>query len=183
MKLKKILSLILRAAIMTTGGVYATWNYATNDADSYKANIMKPAMAKAEISASVGTLSVNTEALKVTIDDLGGDKVADLVIEGEVVITFTPNSGASPDIQDNGIEIKYSITGAADPQYQGRSIFAFAPVTDQTLATAKSWTISAAELQDIVTLNGSISLPTYDEYQEFQQLLPSNLLSITVAQV
>ena len=46
MKLKKILSLILCAAIMTTGGVYATWNYATNDADSYKANIMKPAMAR-----------------------------------------------------------------------------------------------------------------------------------------
>lgn len=183
MKLKKILSLILCAALLTTGGVYATWNYATNNADSYKANIMKPAMAKAEISASVGTLTVNTETLKVTIDDLGGDKVADLVIEGEVVITFTPNSGASPDIQDNGIEIKYSIAGAADPQYRGKSIFAFTPVTDQALSMAKSWTIPASELQNIVALNGSISLPTYDEYQEFQQLLPSNLLSITVAQV
>lgn len=189
MKLRKLLVLIMCAVLVTVGGVYATWNYAMGQIQSYNANIVKPVMANAVLDASIGTLKVDTRNLSVRIDDANNDKVAELVIDGYVLIVFAPHADADPDIIANGIDLKYTIEKAADINntFAGTEVFTFTTQTGTTgnnftagtEAGTLEYTIDASVFQAALGINQT-SLPTYDDYQAFQSWIPNNLLKITI---
>lgn len=126
---------------------------AAGSVSKFDGQFAKPAIDQANLNAAIGALTVGTSKLSIVIDDT--------------------------DIQNNGIALKYTITEVGAPQYNGSSISAFQTVT-KTTEKGKTFTISAEEIKTSVALNGSISLPTYADYQAFQRVLPSVLLSITV---
>ena len=173
------MALVMCAVMVTVGGVYATWNYAIGQLQTYEANIAKPVMANAVLDASIGTLKVDTRELSLRIDDDNNDKVAELVIAGNVKIIFTPHADADPDIVANGINLMYTIEAADGiPQYNGQDVFIYNTQTGET-GTTLEYTIDASVIQSALSIN-NISLPAYDDYQAFQAWLPNNLLKITV---
>lgn len=179
MKLKKIMTLILCAVLVTVGGVYATWNYAIAKPSLVDVNFAQPVMVDAVLTDKAGSLSVDTSTLKISIDDTNDDKTAELVVEGDVVITFTPDVNASPDIKANGVIMNYNITKNADPQYNENPIFTFTEKSGKTEQTL-TYTITAEQIEEAIKLN-AVSLPTYADYQSFENSLTGGpLLKITI---
>lgn len=178
MKLKKIMAIILCAVLVTVGGVFATWQYATGTVSEQTISFGTPIMADVSISEAIGTLQVDSSALSMKIDDTNNDKIAELIITGELKLIFIPHEDAAPEIRENGIALKYTISGRGDPQYNGSSVFSFTEITETT-EKGLTAVISAETIMRAIKIN-EISLPTYDDYQEFEKNLPTTLLSIKV---
>ena len=178
MKLKKVMAMIMCAVLVTIGGVYATWNYATKAVATKTVAFGIPTLTDATISDSIGTLTVNSSNLKIEIDDTNNDKVGELVITGSITITFQPHADAAPDIKNNGIALKYTIKGGNNPQYNSSPVFTFTEITGTT-EKGLTAVIDAETIKSAISLN-NISLPTYKEYQDFQAAISGTVLSITL---
>lgn len=184
MKLKKMMSLILCAVLVTIGSVYATWDYTT-----YKdVSVMKKDVATVTItdkvitSVATGSINVVTDGVTIKIHN-AGDHKGELQVTGDIVITFTPGPQAPQDVQDNGIDMKYNLEFTGNPQYKGQNIFRVI-TAEGTTGQTKSFTISAAELLPMIGLNQEVSLPTEEEYDAFISALTATppRLQITVSQ-
>ncbi len=114
MKIKRFAPLILVLAILTTGGVFAAWNFAGSNAGSGISGELQFGMENVQYSTSRGTYSVTTNGQKIfTIDQTLVDKVnpenndytAKLVVNpsAQITIKFTPNKGANADIIEHGL--------------------------------------------------------------------------------
>ena len=115
MKIKKLNTLFLLAALLTTGGVYASWNYATSGVNSAQTE------AKVQIdlgsSSSKGTLDIissetNIQATVINKKD-GSDNytyMTDVVFTGQIKIKFTAAEYAEENVKDEGIKLKLTIS-------------------------------------------------------------------------
>ena len=115
MKIKKLNTLFLLAALLTTGGVYASWNYATSEVNVAQTE------AKVQIelgsSSSKGTLdivSADTNIQATVLNKKDSEEkytyLTDLVFTGQIKIKFTPAAYADQDVKDKGIKLKLTIT-------------------------------------------------------------------------
>ena len=102
--MKKLGLLMAMALTVTVGGVYATWTYTQNTdvADETVNTAMN--LTGVAYSGSYGTYSIDRSTLALKIDPLPGTThTTALVIEGQIVITFTPNSVAPQEVKDEGV--------------------------------------------------------------------------------
>ncbi len=120
-KIRRFASLVLILALLTTGGVYAAWNYADAQAKTVTTGISMH-MESVSISTARGTYTIAPHTNSgfsgiVTIDQKAvagvngattNDYTAVVKINGYITITFTPNVGvgAEEDVVDKGIETK-----------------------------------------------------------------------------
>ena len=180
--MKKISSLIALAMILTIGGVYATWNYAQGDIESVDVN---PTVTLTEkvVDTPMGTIAVDMSGVEIFIDDTNNDYDAELVIDGDIEITFTANELAPADVKANGIAMQYTVSVTTPWEFKGTQIFTVSgnalDVNDGD-ATFTA-TISAAELMNAITL-GDISLPTVADYDAFESALANGEITITVGE-
>ncbi|MBE6142494.1 MAG: hypothetical protein E7177_00705 [Erysipelotrichaceae bacterium] len=130
MKIKKLNTLFLLAALLTTGGVYASWNYATSGVNSAQTE------AKVQIdlgsSSSKGTLDIvsadtSIQATVVNVQEGGVYTYkTDVVFTGQIKIKFTPAAYADQDVKDSGIKLKLTITeNFANYTYGGGNVDVF----------------------------------------------------------
>ena len=179
---KKISLLIVLAMIVTIGGVYATWNYAQGAVEGVDIN---PAVTLTEkvVDTPMGTITVDMSGLSISIDDTNHDYAAELVVDGDIDITFTASDIAPAAVKTNGLAMEYTLTVTAPWEFKGTQIFtvpAEAIAINNGQATFSA-TISAADLKAALTL-GAISLPTVEDYDAFETALANGEITITVAQ-
>ncbi len=122
-KIRRFATLVLVLALLTTGGVYAAWNYAGTNAGYAISNPATFGLENVEYSTSRGTYTVSSNGLKAfAIDQTLVDKnnpannnyTAKLVVNPDIkiTITFTPNYGASEEVWNHGILSEFFLTFA-----------------------------------------------------------------------
>lgn len=180
--MKKISILIVLAMVLTIGGVYATWNYAQGNVDSVD---LSPVVSLTDkvVDTPKGTIAVDMSGLSIAIDDANNDYDAELVMDGEVTVTFTANELAPADVQANGIKLQYTLTVTTPWEYKGTQVFTVEadPIAINGGAATFTATITADELMDVITL-GDISLPTVSDYDAFALILEQGEITITVSE-
>lgn len=181
--MKKISVLIIMALIVTIGGVYATWNYAQSAASADPVQSVVTLTDKV-VDTPKGTIEVDASGLIFEIDDTNGDYVAELVVDGEIEITFTPADGADENVAQHGIALQYVLSVTENWKYEGTQIFTVDtnPVVLNNGNATLTATIDADEIASMITL-GNISLPTADDYDAFEEILKNGGISITVSEV
>lgn len=112
--MKRFFSVIALALCITIGGVYATWTYtATNDImDVNQTKTLQ--MAGATETGAAGAYEIDVSGLSLVIDDTNSDHYPELVVSGNVVVTFVPINAASGDIKNNGVISYTNLTTTVD---------------------------------------------------------------------
>ena len=201
-KLSLLLALIL---LVTTTGVYATWNYSRNVVDTKQASAT--AVITGTQSSTKGEIAITNAPKRAIVDDTNADLVAELWFGdvdasshpvgadqvGAVTVTFTPASqGVDEDVKNNGIKLKWTLTannlGSYDIDGDGNADPIFVINTAEGLFNSGNPTLSATlNLKDVLTLNivdgKSITLDTYAEYQAFEAALNGITFTLTVSEV
>lgn len=102
--MKKLGLLMAMALTVTVGGVYATWTYTQNTdvADETVNTAMN--LTGVAYSGSYGTYAIDRSTLELKIDPMEGTThTTALLIKGQIVITFTPNSVAPQEVKNEGV--------------------------------------------------------------------------------
>ena len=146
--MKKITALIMMAIMITIGGVYAAWIYATGTTATFEEKGVGITLigAQANNEMTVGTFSMS-QAVNVDIDDDESDATlhkAVLKVDGGMTITFTPNDLAGDtNIENYGIKMSLTLK-ITEKTYKDKVIFGaakavyYSPVItgDETTKTA-----------------------------------------------
>jgi hypothetical protein len=179
--MKKISILIALALILTIGGVYATWNYAQGDVESVELDAVVSLTDKV-VDTPKGEIAVDMSGLSIAIDDANNDYVAELVIDGDIDITFTASDIAPADVKANGLKMQYTIA-VNTCEYKNVQVITVdaAPVALNGGAATFTATITADELMDAMTL-ANISLPTVNDYDDFKTVIDGCEITITVSE-
>ena len=191
--MKKLGLLIALILCVTIGGVYATWTYTQNTDVADETVNMTMNLTDVAYSGSYGTYKVDTSSLKMKIDPKQGTThTTALYIEGDIVITFTPNSVAPQEIKDNGVDstFKFGLTNANwtyDDGTGSKTLFVLTHSDAEDIVWVKDTetgvftrTITAAELAQHITLN-EFNLDTKVKYDEFNAVLGQGQITITVS--
>ena len=207
MKMMKKFSLLVAIALLiTVGGVYAQWTYAQGAIEGVSTANLAPKLSGYASTTEKGTIKVDTTGItKLMVDDLppsegaAQDHIADFVVEGKVVVTFTPSAGADDTIKTNGIKMKYSFAiiyndGVTEDLWQFadsadnntlKPIF----VVDTQEVNANggnatlSFEIDAAELMSKIQLGGTFKLDTVKDYEDFNAIIGKAQIQIRVSEV
>lgn len=191
---KKISILLLLALVITIGGVYATWGYAQGSIGNAFSSLdvgegKNIYITGANSDSSAGTIKIDTSAVKIVIDDTNNDHVADLIYEGDIVISFTPSAGADADVVTNGVALKLTGTCTADWEYNSIAIFAFAPDFSKAYSGAEmvdgvqTYIIPKEDWSSWLIFNGgqNLVLDSMSDYETFHDALHLGMISFTVS--
>lgn len=187
--MKKLGLLIGLAICVTVGGVYATWTYTQNTDVADETVNMTMNLTDVAYSGSYGTYLVNTDGLKLKIDPKPGTThTTSLLVEGDIVITFTPNSVAPAEIKANGVESTFQF-GLSNPswQYDGKDIVTLEHDEAEAITWSGpsstgvfSYTITAANIYTHITLTEFV-LDTKAKYDAYNHALALGQITITVS--
>ena len=186
--MKKLSLLIALCMLLTIGGVYATWTYTQNTDVADEAVNMNMNLTDVAYSGSYGTYKVDTSSLKLAIDPKAGTThTTALYIEGNIVITFTPNSVAPVEIKENGLDTTYTLS-LSNPnwQYNSQNIVTLNHAEAHDIEWVKqadgtfTYTISAADLAGHISL-AEIVLDTKTAYDAYNAVLGKGAIVISVS--
>ncbi len=177
--MKKLTILIALALIVTIGGVYATWNYANGTATKGEAYLDEVTKITEKVEGlAKGKITVDSNTLAITIDDADNNHVAELIITGEITFKYTPAADVAQ------IPMQYTLSLTDNWNYNSKPIFVI-DTTTQVLnsgTATNTVTITGAELANLISLNGTITLSTPDEYTAFKSSLHSGSIAIVVSE-
>ena len=175
MKAKNIGLLATLAMVVTVGGVYATWNYATGDIDNTTANVSVEIAGTGE--SKKGTIAA-TSTLKLIVDD-GGSFVPTITWSGKIDVTFT--AGAGYDSNDK-IDLEYTVAITTNGEYQEKDVFKtdgntydFASDLNDTNNTASITSLSGVSIEDF-------TLPTLTDYNNFKTAITNAKFTVTISE-
>ena len=186
--MKKLSLLIALCMLLTIGGVYATWTYTQNTDVADEAVNMNMNLTDVAYSGSYGTYKIDTSSLKLAIDPKAGTThTTALYIEGNIVVTFTPNSVAPVEIKENGLDTTYTLS-LSNPnwQYDSRNIVTLNHAEAHDIEWVKqadgtfTYTISAADLAGHISL-AEIVLDTKVAYDAYNAVLGQGAIVISVS--
>ena len=186
--MKKLSLLIALCMLLTIGGVYATWTYTQNTDVADEAVNMNMNLTDVAYSGSYGTYKVDTSSLKMAIDPKAGTThTTALYIEGNIVITFTPNSVAPVEIKESGLETTYTFS-LSNPnwQYNSQDIVTLNHAEPHNIEWVKqadgtfTYTISADDLAEHISL-AEIVLDTKTDYDAYNTVLGQGAIVISVS--
>lgn len=185
--MKKVSILIALALLVTVGGVYATWNYATGNVEPQNAGKtvqLSPLGAASE--KGVINVAFSPDAT-IFIDDTNSDYKAELAAAGTVTATFTPGVGVTPEIS-NGVKVQYKVT------WTGANTFKDDTNADVQIFTNTTYTSTDIELlppeykavwnvQDLVGHLGlkDFSLDNITEYNNCASVLSHGTFTVEVS--
>ena len=177
------------ALCVTVGGVYATWTYTRNTDVADETVNMTMNLTDVAYSGSYGTYKVNVDDLKLKIDPkTGTTHTTALYAEGEIVITFTPNSVAPEEIKTNGVAstFKFGLSNA-EWKYEGQPIVTLVHDHAESITWGTpsadgvfSYTIPASKIGDHITLT-EFNLDTKAKYDAYNAELGKGQITITVS--
>ena len=182
--MKKVGVIVLAAAMLTVGGVYATFNYAQGTAISQTADLSYSIAAKTADSTK-GTITVTTD-FKFNIDDADGDLIVDYTTTGSTTVNFAPTKGADHIVQTYGLELKLEVLiKGTNHGGMGKKIY----------ETTSDYTEGGVLLNNGSPINGDYtvdiskyvivkahSLPTATDYDNYVAGLKATNVSIKVSE-
>ncbi|MBQ2740008.1 MAG: hypothetical protein IJF39_00105 [Clostridia bacterium] len=171
--MKKLVLLMAMALTVTVGGVYATWTYTQNTDVADETINMAMNLTDVAYSGSYGTYKIDRSSLTLKIDPKPGTThTTALLIEGNIVITFTPNSVAPETVKEEGVAstFEFGLTN---------SNWTFDDDTTDEVAAKTIVTLEHAEKHDIAWTRGADGVFTYtlsaDDIAEHIRLTEFNL--------
>ena len=186
--MKKLSLLIALCMLISIGGVYATWTYtqATDVADE----TVNMAMNLTDVAyvGTYGTYKVDTSALTLKIDPKAGTThTTSLVIEGQIVISFTPATYAPETVKQNAVASTFQFKlSNSNWQYEGENIVTLTHAEAEAVTWTKqadgtfTFTIDAAALAEHIQL-GEFVLDTKTKYDAFNTALSQGQITISVS--
>ena len=195
--MKKFSLMASLAALVTVGGVYATWNYAEANAGSASQDFYIN-LETVETNTKKGTISM-TGALPLSVDDGGNYHVelikAQAAAQG-LTVSFTPNVGAS--VETIPMQVVVSVNDAKFTLTEGT-----VETTDDTTdvyMTADTTPLTATEIPGLANVGTAgvlipidlimsklnltdVVLDTYQDYQDYNKTLNQLKITVTVSEV
>ena len=120
--MKKVGLWMAALASVTVGGVYAAFNYAGDFSSVSKTEARSVSVAAATTNTAAGSYGVTVTTLSILIDSAKAlNKVTDekpeenrayMKVEGNILVTFTPNPNIDPVYATNGIPTTFSFSKA-----------------------------------------------------------------------
>ena len=191
--MKKLAVLIALILWVTIGGVYATWTYTQNTDVADESIGMTMNLTDVAYSGSYGTYKINTDSLKLKIDPKEGTThTTALYIEGEIVITFTPNSVAPETVKENGVDstFRFSLSNANwtyDDGNGAKTLITLGHEGDEDISWGEpgedgvfTYIITAQDLAGHITLT-EFNLDTKVKYDAFNEVLRQGQITILVS--
>lgn len=192
--MKRLGLLIASILCVIIGGVYATWTYTQNTDVADETINMTLNLTDVAYSGSYGTYKIDTSTLTMKIDPKeGSTHTTALYIEGQIVITFTPNSVAPQDVKNNGVAstFKFGLTNNNWTYNDGKTgeqaIVSLAHDgaesivwTDEDDDGVFTYVISKEDLATHITLT-EFTLDTKVKYDAFNTALGQGQITITVS--
>ena len=201
--MKKVGLIAGLACLLTVGGVYATWIYATDGAGTVTESLL-PQMAAKGDPTDKGVIHVKTSTLTLVIDQKAeGDYTPVMKLDGYVSVWFVPATGASEDIIQNGIPLQISVTQSANWNYDPSKLDDTKPSEDKPIFTVESglldvnggnpvkhseadpYKITAETIleRNIISFNVTEKIDTVEKWNYFQaQLVNTNKFTVTVSE-
>ena len=186
--MRKLSLLIALCTLLTVGGVYATWTYTQNTDVADEAVNMNLNLTDVAYSGSYGTYKVDTTGFSMLIDPaVGTTHDTALFMEGQIVITFTPNSIAPVEVKEGGVPSTYQFS-LANPnwKYLDQDVvtinhaelhdIVWTPNGDGTF----SFTLTAEDIKDHFALT-AFTLDTKTDYDAYNAVLGTGSIVITVS--
>lgn len=185
--MKKIGAVIAVATFMTIGGVYATFNYAQQSADTVE-QTLGLTIANEVSDTTKGVITI-TSTFAIEIDDAGqiagGESTyfTGMKTSGEFKITFTPAVGADADVRENGIVLEMEITMTGNA-YNGADIFKTKGLTENKVTLNQENKILGdyiVDLTNYIEIN-PIQLSTSAEYNAYKAQLEATSILVKVSE-
>ncbi len=194
--MKKLGLLMAMALTVTVGGVYATWTYAKGTDVADETVNMTLNLTDVAYIGSNGTYKIDTTGLTLKIDPKAGTAhTTALYVDGEIVITFTPNTHAPEDVKENAVAstFQFGLTNSNwtfDDDGEGgeaaKTIVTLEHAEKHDIAWTKgadgvfSYTIDADEIAEHIHLT-EFNLDTKVKYDAFNTALGNGQITITVS--
>ena len=172
---------------LTISGVYATWVYSQSDDVADITGAKAITMTEATFTGTYGTYSVDTSNLNMQVDPKEGTAhTTSLVITGNLVITFTPNTYAPNTVKESGVASTYAFSLSNNAwNYEGNPIMTIDTNLHDIAWTKESngtftHTISAATLAEYIELT-AFSLDTKADYDAYDAVLTGGQIVIAIS--
>lgn len=184
--MKRLGIIVFMALVLTVGGVYATFNYAQNDATP-ASQTLTPHLEDAVLTTPKGTIAITQNDFAITVDDLDGNLTTKYTATGETKVNFTPAAqGADATVAANGIKLKLVIEFVGSNTYNTTPIFKHkAAYTMGGVVLNGGNVVSTTEitfnLADYIDVN-VISLPTYADYVAYKTEFDATTIKITISE-
>lgn len=186
--MKKFSLLIAIAMLLSIGGVYATWVYSQSSDVADITGAKAITLTEATFTGTYGTYAVDTSGLSMLVDPKEGTAhTTALKIEGNLVITFTPNTYAPDEVKANGVPTTYKF-GLSNPswQYDGQPIMTLGHSGEahDIMWTKEGdifkYTINAASLAEHLLLI-EFTLDTKADYDAYDSVLTTGQVTISIS--
>ncbi len=186
--MKRLGIIVFMALVLTVGGVYATFNYAQEDATP-KSATLTPHLKDAAFTTAKGTITITKNDFVLEVDDIDGNLTtkytASYTSGGTSKVEFEPAQGADADVAANGIKLKLVIEFVGPNDYKGTPIFKTkgAYTTEGVVLNGGNKVLGETtfNLADYIDVS-VISLPTYAEYQAYRAQFDAITIKITVSE-
>ena len=203
MKFTKRISLLIALAVcVTIGGVYATWNYSSQNAVNDEPINLSVSLTNYNAGENAkGSLQLLEEGVDIFIDDTDNNYIAELVMSGRLVVLFVPYSQAEEAKQD-GIDVQFTLSSTL--KYGTEDIFSIGTTASEVIMTkittenattvvsgqdltqyiaddAFVGVVEASQLDAKIDIN-TFELDSLDLYHEFQDALASVTITITFSE-
>ena len=183
--MKKLTALICLMLCVMVGAVYASWTYATQNADDVEKTIGitvdKTVLDCGSIELLQPSTDIDVEPSFVIEESSYASRVAVLNwTDSQMQITFTADAAATTDVKTNGIDVKctFELVGFED----------ILMLTENNIvislnATATDLVFTGTlDLATYIVLDPTFSLETVEEYDAFQAALASKSIKLTISQ-
>ena len=191
-KMKKLSVLIALALCITIGGVYAAWTYATGNVTN-NTNLSDISVGmEVEKNSSKGTLTAEfsqTPNFSVEPDTGNVPKLQNNDTDVKLVITFTPDDAAEPDVKTHGIDVTVTLSASGFGQYNsGTDVISVK--TAQIDISKGDWTVSDGVLTYEITsdtiigclsVDNTKALTTATEAETFRAAVTSGKITINIS--
>lgn len=183
--MKKLGIIVALALVVTISGTYAAWNYTVANGNVADATATAGITLEAEntITVDSGTITVDISPdFKISVDD-DGTHNAKLEITGSITISFT-GSSATGDVK--GLNLTCSASDNCT-QYQGNNVFKYTTlnanreVGDGSVDGYDKWVITGADLESLISLNGTVSAATSADYNLLKDAINGKTITLTVS--
>lgn len=193
--MRKLSFLIALCTLLTVGGVYATWTYTQNTDVADESVAMALNLTDVAYSGSYGTYKINKDTLTLKVDPKPGTShITSLIVEGEIVVTFTPNSAAPQEVKDDGVPTTFTFSLSNDNWVYNdgegageRPIVVLAHTGAEDIVWGEpdengvfTFVITAADIMEHIQL-GDFLLDTKADYDAFTNALRQGLIVFTVS--
>lgn len=185
--MKRLGAIIAIALVLTIGGVYATFEYANGGVVSLENETISKELAGKTIDTAKGTISIEDDKFKITVDDFNSNLHTTGKLEGKTTINFNPAPLADADVRDNGIKLKLTITVTGNEYVDGGTTYKLFNISADALTGvtlnggAKIINDFEINFADYITVT-EIYLSTPEKYTAYSEAFNGTTITFTISE-